>query len=389
MDHYTDHENIVSSTSRLLNKVDFQEQEVTSLGGRIQNLANDLGSALQSLKYAVGDLNGKEKSYESSQKLGLDEIEQVLRNHSIEINNNKDSIRTGYETAAQSLASMRQEIGAILDKDRSDMESNDEDLRSKIAAMKQALQNDVGHLNNFANDVKTGLSAQITKEAADVGDIQSKITDANQVLTEHSTGMEKIRGDQDSIKADTQSNANVLASVQDKISEAQNRLSDLSKQLDRDDLVNKQALALASKTGEQISKQLDDATAQVSTVNGHLDTLEHSETTLSEQESTDFGSVHDALLTLQEQIKSADAIKNDLATLSSGTQAKVDQASSSIGNLVGQSKQLQNDLTRQTSDLTGIVARVAVLEAANSRLKDNSQTHKAQIDSEISVMQVC
>jgi chromosome segregation ATPase len=388
VDHYTAHENMVATTSRLLNQVDSQEQEVTTMGGRIQNLANDLGSALQSLRFAVSDLDEKANRYEKEQKLDMSEIERVLRNHSVEISNNRDAIKNGYDSAAESLANMRREIGAILDKDRSDMVENDDDLRSKIAAMKQALQDDVGHLSQFADQVKEGLNAQVAKEAADVSDIQSKITDANNVIAEHSTGMEKIRGDQDSLKADTQSNANVLSSVQDKISEAQNRLSDLSKQLDRDDLVNKQALALASKTGEQISKQLDEATAQVSTVNGHLETLQRGDAALSAQEGSDFGGLHAALVTLQEQIKTADAIKNDLATLSSGTQAKIDQASSSISELAGQSKQLQNELTRQSSDLTGIVARVSVLEAANVRLKNKSEEHKAQIDSEVTAMQV-
>lgn len=385
--HYQAVENLKAAESAMQGKVDQQAADMTHFTGMIQGLAQTLGSALQNLNFAASALDSKEKTYEQQQALSFQEIRAALANHTVMIGGNRAAIAQGVQEMLLRLDGLKEEIGTILDSDRGQMQSNDKDLADRISAMRSALNDDVMHLHEFASQVSEGLKSSVEQEATDVSSIKANITQANAVIEQHSTEMEDIKTQQDSIAADTRSNSNVLSSVSSKVAEAEARLIDLSKQLDHDSLSNQDAIQKATKSTDEIGAALDKQTASVESAVARVGGMREDDVALEIKEQGDFNVLKTSVAALGEQIARAEGIKDDLSKLTSDTKVSFDDAKKTIDGLQSSAKALDADMNTQASDIAGMLARLTAIETAGGALQDKSDRNKKQIKTGIEGLQ--
>ena len=385
--HFEAVENLKKAQVEMQGKVEKEQQEMTTFQGRIQGLAATLGSALESLNFAASSLDAKEKTYERQQALSFQEINDVLANHTVQIGGNKEAISKGVDEMKGRLDTLREEITNILASDRGTMQSSDKDISDRISAMRSALNDDVARLQEFANQVSTGLKSSVEDEAKDVESLRANITKVHNTVEKHSSEMESIKSQQDTIAADTQSNGNLLTSVSSKVAEAEARLVELSKQLDRDSLTNKDAIESATKDTSQIGEELNKKQASIDSLQSQIGEIKGTNKNLAKQEASDFTAIRTSVQGLAEEIAKAEAIKEELTKLSANNHESFAAAQQSIDDIKDKAKSLRGDISTQDVDISGMLARIGLVEKAGQTLKRKSARNKKQVDSEISDLQ--
>jgi len=285
------------------------------------------------------------------------------------------------------LDSLREEITNILASDRGTMQSSDKDISDRISAMRSALNDDVARLQEFANQVSTGLKGSVDDEAKDVESLRANITRVHNTVEKHSSEMESIKSQQDTIAADTQSNSNLLMSVSSKVAEAEARLVELSKQLDRDSFTNKDAIESATKDTSQIGEELSRKQASIDALQSQMGEIKDTNKNLAKQEASDFTAIRTSVQGLGQEITKAEAIKEELTRLSANNHESFAAALQSIDDIKDKAKSLRADIRTQDVDISGMLARIGVVEKAGTTLQSKSARNKKQIDTQIGDLQ--